>query len=35
MKQRRDRHEEIAKHKFKEMIEKLQNDPRLAVLNTT
>ena len=33
LKQRRDRHEEIAKAKFKEMIERLQNDPRLAILN--
>ena len=33
LKQRRDRHEDMAKAKFKEMIEKLQNDPRLAILN--
>ena len=33
LKQRRDRHEDIAKQKFKEMIERLQNDPRLAILN--
>ena len=33
LKQRRDRHEDLAKAKFKEMIEKLQNDPRLAILN--
>lgn len=33
LKQRRDRHEEIAKQKFKDMIERLQSDPRLAILN--
>jgi len=33
LKQRRDRHEEIAKQKFKEMIERLQSDPRLSILN--
>jgi hypothetical protein len=34
LKQRRDRHEDLAKAKFKEMIERLQNDPRLAILNS-
>ncbi len=34
LKQRRDRHEEIAKQKFKEMIERLQNDVRLSALNS-
>lgn len=29
LKQRRDRHEDLAKMKFKEMIERLENDPRL------
>jgi hypothetical protein len=33
LKQRRDRHEELAKQKFKDMIERLQNDPRLSILN--
>ena len=33
LKQRRDRHEDLAKTKFKQMIERLQNDPRLAILN--
>jgi len=33
LKQRRDRHEDLAKAKFKDMIERLQNDPRLAILN--
>ena len=33
LKQRRDRHEDLAKTKFKHMIERLQNDPRLAILN--
>ena len=33
LRQRRDRHEELAKQKFKDMIERLQNDPRLSILN--